>query len=567
MSTLLTDNLAIVVAAPNGIKKIRALILELAIRGKLVRQDSNDEPTSKLLNRINSEKSVLERTKKENPLSLTEIGGIPFEVPASWSWVRLGEVTNFGYCQKAGLIDNDTWVLDLEDIEKGTSRILQRIKFAERNSKSDKNMFQKGDVLYGKLRPYLNKVIVADENGICTTEIIPIRVFGNIEPNYLKIALKSSYFLNYVNSKSYGMKMPRLGTRDGQIGLIPLPPVGEQHRIVAKVDELMALCDRLEAQQADAETTHTLLVKSLLDTLIQSKDQADFATNWEQIKQNFDILFNTEVSIDALKQTLLHLAVRGKLVAQDPNDEPASKLIKRILDEKKFIKSVKTKAPKTFCQISEEEKPYDLPKNWEWTKLETLIESLIGGGTPSKNNPAYWGGEILWASVKDLGKSKYLTTTQDKITTEGLKKGSKLAKKGSVIVCTRMGLGKIAIADVDVAINQDLKSLQLTKHLDLDYFVNFYRTLNITGAGMTVAGIKQEELLSFLVPISPLAEQHRIVAKVDELMALCDHLKSSLNSSRTLQELVANTLIEQAVSGAENQASANSCSTELIVVR
>ena len=163
------------------------------------------------------------------------------------------------------LISDETWVLDLEDIEKDTSKLLQKCRFSERRSLSDKNSFQAGDVLYGKLRPYLNKVIVADEAGVCTTEILPVRCYGPFSSNYFKFALKSPYFINYVNARSYGMKMPRLGTEDGRKAYFPLPPLAEQHRIVAKVDELMALCDALKTRINEAQRIQIHLADAIVN--------------------------------------------------------------------------------------------------------------------------------------------------------------------------------------------------------------------------------------------------------------------------------------------------------------
>ena len=193
--------------------------------------------------------------------------------------------------------------------------------------------------------------------------------------------------------------------------------------------------------------------------------------------------------------------------------------------------------------VGEDEKPFDLPEGWKYCRFGNLINSIISGGTPSKNNPDYWNGKIPWASVKDLGKSKYLSETQDYITLEGLNSGGKLTDINDVIICTRMGLGKIGIAEVQLAINQDLKAVKLTSQLDVDYFFIFFATLNIKGTGTTVAGIKQDELLNFLVPLPPLPEQHRIVTKVDELMALCDQLEQQQNESNLAHQKLVEALL------------------------
>jgi type I restriction enzyme S subunit len=248
--------------------------------------------------------------------------------------------------------------------------------------------------------------------------------------------------------------------------------------------------------------------------------------------------------IRKLRELILELAVRGKLVPQDANDEPASELLKRIQAEKaKLIAEGKIKKSKSLAPISDEERPFEVPHGWVWARLDSFVLSILSGGTPSKNNSEFWNGDIPWASVKDLNVDKFLESTQDHITKDGLEAGSKLANKGDLLICTRMGLGKIAIAAMDVAINQDLKALKITSQLDIGYFIKFYSTLKIVGSGMTVAGIRQDELLGYCVPTPPLAEQHRIVAKVDELMALCDQLETQHNNAAVAHEKLVSQLL------------------------
>lgn len=228
-----------------------------------------------------------------------------------------------------------------------------------------------------------------------------------------------------------------------------------------------------------------------------------------------------------LRKAILQAAVQGKLVSQDKNDEPASELLKRIQAEKAvLIKEGKLKKEKPLPPITEDEIPYDLPEGWVWCRLGNIIFDNVGGGTPSKQHAEYWNGEIPWASVKDLN-CDVLTQTQDHITQLGLENStSNLIQPGAIIVCMRMGLGKIAVSKIAVAINQDLRALTLSKENVLpNYFIYWYKTLTIEGGGMTVKGITILELSRMLFPLPPLKEQQRIVAKVDELMALCDELK------------------------------------------
>ena len=250
------------------ISSAKSKILDLAIRGKLVSQNPNDEPASVLLERIRAEKEELikqgkiKRDKKESiifkgednsyylktgditePLEDWELDGLP----DSWSFCCLGEICDYGNCINVATVDIDdsAWILDLEDIEKDTGIVLQKVRKAKRNSISTKHLFHKGQVLYSKLRPYLNKVVLADEDGYCTSEILPLDFQENIIPQYARYYLMSPTFLQYTNKCSYGVKMPRLGTVDGKKTIITLPPLAEQKRIVKAIETIFAQLDEI----------------------------------------------------------------------------------------------------------------------------------------------------------------------------------------------------------------------------------------------------------------------------------------------------------------------------------
>jgi type I restriction enzyme, S subunit len=257
--------------------------------------------------------------------------------------------------------------------------------------------------------------------------------------------------------------------------------------------------------------------------------------------------------IEKLRELILELAIRGKLVPQDPNDEPASFLLKKITKEN----NGKTLKKKIYNEISTPQSQYNfeiyLPNNCVKCKFGDVIKSIISGGTPNKSNPNYWGGDIPWASVKDLGKTKYLNYTIDSITEEGLIAGSKQVDTNDIILCTRMGLGKIAIASMPIAINQDLKGIKLFSNIDTDYFLLFFKSLRIKGKGTTVEGIRQEELLNINFSLPPLPEQHRIVAKVDELMALCDQLEKEQTENNNTQQALVETLLKALINSTDHK--------------
>lgn len=226
-------------------------ILQSAVQGKLVPQDKNDEPASELLKRIQAEKTALIKSgklKKEKPLPPITEDEIPYDLPEGWVWCRLGQLCQYGVTKNAAPSDipDGAWVLELEDVEKDTGRVLIKRTTPQYEPQSTKHIFKKSDILYSKLRPYLNKVLIADTDGYCTSEILPLHFSEEINTDYLLFYFRSPLFVEYANSCSYGVKMPRLGTNDGQIALLPLPPFAEQQRIVGKVDELMTLCDELK---------------------------------------------------------------------------------------------------------------------------------------------------------------------------------------------------------------------------------------------------------------------------------------------------------------------------------
>ena len=518
MSVVLTEHLPLLATAPDGIQKLRGLILELAVRGKLVPQDPNDEPASELLKRIARERVRLgsHTTREKNKVTpLVCQDEVPFLLPTTWAWTRLGEVTTFGQTDKDGEITEATWVLDLEDIQKDTSVLLQKVRFAERQAKSDKNRFQIGDVLYGKLRPYLNKVIVADEDGVCTTEILPVRGYLGILPRFLMYALKRPDFLAYVNAKSYGMKMPRLGTDDGRFALFPLAPEGEQHRIVAKVDELMALCDRLEAEQAGAEAAHAKLVESLLDTLTRRTDAADLAANWQRLAEYFDTLFTTESGLDVLKQTILQLAVMGKLHEGTSDGWEAKRLDKVCSDIVDCPHSTpKWTATGKICVRTSQFKPGKLDLSDCRFVSESTFAERIARLKPAADDILYSReGGILGVACR-------------------VPPGAEICL-GQRMMLLRPG-SQIASAFLELVLNSPM--------------ITEIARQNTTGGAAPRVNVSTVK--AYPIPVPPLSEQHRIVAKVDELMALCEQIKGDLAESRSRQARLATTLIESALEAA-----------------
>ena len=557
MTALLTDNLPLLAGAPNGTKKLRELILELAVRGKLVPQDPNDEPASELLKRIAEEKARLVsegKVRKQKPLA--EIGAEekPFDVPTNWEWVRVAAVGH-DWGQKTP--DKAFTYIDVGAVDNAAGRIsAPQVLMAEDAPSRARKVVRPGTVIYSTIRPYLLNVAVIEEayeqEPIASTAFAIIHPYLEMPARYFLCYLRSPVFVRYVESVQMGIAYPAIN--DGQFfsGLIPLPPLAEQHRIVAKVDELMALCDRLEARQADADSAHAQLVQALLGSLTQASDAADFAQSWQRLAEHFHTLFTTESSIDALKQTLLQLAVMGKLVAQDPSDEPVSELLKRIEREKtQLIEQKVIRKGKSLPDIEQDEMQFNLPMGWEWIRLGQ-IGDWGAGATPARGNSSYYGGEMPWFKSGEL-VADFISDSEETVTELALKECSLRRNKPGDVLIAMYGatIGKTAILSVEGTTNQAVCACTPFNGVFNRYLLLTLKALKANfigqGAGGAQPNISREKIVATVAGLPPLAEQHRIVAKVDQLMTLCDQLKARLNQARQVHEQLACALVEQAV--------------------
>jgi type I restriction enzyme S subunit len=317
------------------------------------------------------------------------------------------------------------------------------------------------------------------------------------------------------------------------------------------------LCDQLETQHNNASVAHEKLVSQLLATLTLSQSAADFSANWQRIAAHFDTLFATESSIDALKQTLLQLAVMGKLVPQDPNDEPASELLKRIQAEKvRLVAEGKIKKDKPLTPITEEEKPFELPKMWEWVSLDEI--SQVGtGATPLRTKAEYFNpGIISWVTSGETS-SLYIFETEQYVSPLALKETNLTVYPKGTLIVAMYGQGKtrgqITELMIEACTNQACAAIRLfnsdefhRKYVKL-FFEKIYDEIRELAEGGAQPNLNLSKIKETMLPIPPLMEQHRIVAKIDELMTLCDQLKARIITANQLQQKLADVMVEQAV--------------------
>ena len=367
--------------------------------------------------------------------------------------------------------------------------------------------------------------------------------------------MRSNYFQRLAWELSSSTTISILNKGKWEAIPIPLPPLAEQHRIVAKVDELMALCDQLEQQTEASLGAHQTLVETLLSALTSAADHAQFVSAWQRIAGHFDTLFTTEESIAQLKQTILQLAVMGKLVPQDPNDEPASELLKKIAAEKaRLVKEGKVRKEKPLPPIADEEKPFALPSMWVWTRLGELSWKITDGEhiSPKKTDR---GVPLL--SAKDVTSQGILYENPQYVTDEDAVRFRQRCnpEPGDILICSRGTIGRCAIVESDqiFCLMGSVILVKTSHEYDKRYVLRFLQT-NLAQEWMlgasyatAVSALYLKDVTKCLSPLPPLPEQHRIVAKVDELMALCDQLKSRLSAAQTTQLHLADALVEQAI--------------------
>lgn len=542
-----------------GVTKLRELILELAIRGKLVTHEGDVDSRDLLDKLAKGKQKLVAKYELKNYKALPEVNAdeIPFDVPKSWVWLRLG---NVGITQTGGTPDkNDKSYFgdDIPFIKPGDI-------FPKHVDYSNEGLSKKGAEKLGRIAPENSILMVCIGTiGKCNyierpcafnQQINSLTPFIDIT-KYLLVAMQSKYFQDILWQKSSSTTIAILNKGKWENCFIPLPPLTEQHRIVAKIEELMALCDELEKQETHHLHSHALLVETLLGTLTQAKDAREFQQAWSLLAQHFGDLFTTEDSIDQLKQTILQLAVMGKLVPQDPKDEPASVLLERIREEKeRLVEDGIVKRQKDTLKIEDDEKLFELPLGWQWARLNQ-IGRFSGGGTPSMSRAEYWNGNIPWISPKDMGE-KYVSDSEMKITSVGVDNSTaKLIPKGSLLIVARSGILKrklpVAINTVDCTVNQDIKVLipylpEISEFIHLMFSgMEKYILENYVKIGTTVHSLKYESFEIMPVPIPPVRDQVKIISKVNELFALCDDLKARLAAAQTLANQMAEAVVEQ----------------------
>lgn len=558
--------------AADAVPRLRRFILDLAVRGKLVDQDPNDEPVSSLLKKITKEKAAYQTGRKKEfsaePLSEDEMR---FSLPPSWGWARTNDVTVYvqrGKSPKYSL-EKKIPVIAQKCIQ-WVGFQLEKAQFIEPSTLTaygEERHVQDGDLLWNSTgHGSLGRLIVFKEHYkgdypiiVADSHVTVIRPSKYIDPDYLFCWFAGPLVQDEINDKSTGTtNQTELPVGTVLSYAIPIPPSTEQKRIVAKVDELMALCDQLEAAQKEREERRGRLTAASWQALTTSGTKQETAFALKQLPQ----LTARPQQIAALRQTILDLAVRGKLVKQDPKDEPAEVLLKRIDAEREhMLRSKKIRRHESLGPVAADILPFNIPASWKWRYLGDVCFLITDG---AHHTPQYLEAGVPFLSVKDVssGIINFSSTRYISHAAHGELCKRCMPELGDILL-TKVGTTGIAVlidVEREFSIFVSLALLKFSqlnldgrylKHLINSPFVKQQSADNTQGIGNKNLVLRL--INRFTVPIPPLAEQKRIVAKVDELMQLCDGLEATLQQGVELQGKALEALLqmEAAVPGNE----------------
>ncbi len=545
------NSIDFIARSPGGVALMRKLVLELAVRGKLVPQDPKDEPASVLLERIKREKARLVKEGKiKAGKELPEIKEEekPYELPRGWAWARLGNLSPYG------VFDGD-WIESKDQDKNGKIKLIQLADIQENlyHEKSNRYVNEEtfyrlqcsevvqNDILIARLPNPIGRACVfpgSKNKCITAVDIAILRSCSHIDNKLISLFINSPTAKDQIIDFGKGATRFRVSTGDLKTVLLPLPPLAEQSRIVACVQELMDVLDRLEDQTNKTEEERNRALTAATQAISQAATSEEIASSWLRLATHIDRLVDRAEDVKTIRAMVLELAVRGKLVPQDPKDEPASVLLERIQREKaRLVKEGKIKAGKELPEITEEERPFKLPSGWKWERLGKIVKKLTDGTHHSPiNKPT---GAFLYISAKNI-KWTGLDLSEITYVTEEVHKEiySRCDPEFGDILYIKDGAttGISAINTIHKPFSM-LSSVALLKPscgvlkeylhtvLQSPYF---FRLMRQGMSGVAITRITLEKLGMAPFPLAPLHEQSRILARVQELMAILDRLEEKL---------------------------------------
>lgn len=540
----------LVAIAPEGMVRLRELILTLAVRGRLVAQDPADEPASAILDQIGLVQSAQKPRgrRQEGAHHATRSADWNRDLPKGWIAVRNSGLFSLRKGRvPSGLSDAPPGIpyLDIDALDRGLIKRYTKDQNCPTCTVDDILVVCDGS---------RSGLVLQGKNGAVGSTLAVIEMPRPLQP-YVKLIFREGF--QRFNSGMKGAAIPHLDTKAIFAEVVGLPPLAEQARIVARVDELMRLCDALEAKGRLEAEQHARLLGTLLGTLTLSSTPEELAAHWQRVADNFDLLLDRPEAVDALEKTILQLAVRGLLVPQDPNDEPAEAFLGRIHAERQIRLPSQRKKP-DLHRSSTESGPYELPSGWVWTTIENL--AVVGTGTtPSRDNAAYFSdGTIPWVTSGETGQP-FIKATSQHVTEAALANTSLTLYPVGTLIVAMYGQGKtrgqVSELCLEATTNQACAAIVLTERSASHrgfvklVFEKSYDEIRDLSAGGAQPNLNVGKVKSSLIPLPPLEEQARIVVRVTELRRLCADLRHRLESSNATQTALADALIDQALVG------------------
>ncbi|MFA4860133.1 restriction endonuclease subunit S [Methanoregula sp.] len=564
---LLLEQFATLATAPDGIARLRELILQLAVQGKFGTQDAGDEPASVLLKKILKDKDLLVKAgkiPKEKPIEYEDESIFNQSIPEHWILVRLGEISDkihYGYTASADSTIKRVRLLRITDIQNNRVNwdLVPGCEIDDSNFLS--YSINAGDLLIARTGGTVGKSFLVREQpvpAVFASYLIRVVPNQNLNQDYVKLFADSPTYWDQLHKMCMGTGQPNVNGMALRSLIVPLPPLAEQHRIVAKVDRLMALCDELEARQQQERVGCLKLGTASLAGLQNAESPEEFGRQWAQVCDAFDLILDCPENVAVLRQTILQLAVQGRLVRQEPGDEPAKKLVERIRSNKsKLIKEGIIKKEKVIESVKTTEELFSLPPGWSWIKLYDLITFGIRNGyspLPAVNttNTKVLTLSATTRGVFDNRYYKYLSEKIDENSHLWLTEGDILIQRSNTP--GYVGISAIYHGDSNLFIYPDMMmKFRLSEEVNSDFihkainceYSRKYFTSKAIGTSSSMKKINQNIVENLIIPLPPLTEQHRIVAKVDALMKLCDALESRLKERAGVQDRLAGAVVKQ----------------------
>jgi type I restriction enzyme S subunit len=524
------DNFATIADAPGGIDRLRSLILDLAVRGQLVEQRSEEQGITSALEAKRSEIGPVVKAKVPGR---PKVPRVPEEweqrhdAPPGWEWARIDDTGSY----VNGLAFNQhTWtnegtpIIRIQNLTNPSAEF----NYAEGPFPDDR-MVEDGDILVSWSATL--EAFVWDRGPAVVNQHIFKVIPDNriVDSNFLFHLLRSSIRILADGDAAHGLVMKHINRGPFVTHPVAIPPLVEQRRIVAKVNELMALCDELEEAQQQREHTTTLARTSALHALTTAETDTDRADAWARVAGNWDSITNPPFSVADLRSHVMDLAARGQLVAQASDEGSASELVQQIAEHELVSPSDLVK------EISAEDEPWDLPASWKWVRLKSIAD-FKAGKTPATKNPGYWSsdGGIRWATIADMVAGGSILTTERAVTDRAAAEVFRHdpAPAGTILMSFKLTIGKVARLGAPSYFNEAIVSIKSPLEITDEFLFRFLPLLApLGGSKAAIKGktLNKSSISNVLIPLPPLAEQRRIVAKVDELMELCDTLEAVHN--------------------------------------